>query len=295
MRPETASRVSLPALLCLGLFPAAAGAQNVSLRYRPGPGVRLQTISETRMTSVVFGLPSLPDSTVIESDWRGVYTTRVLDVTGDRRRLRVSLDSSRARMRTGVNPRVDLSLSGVTGLAMDAVVGTRYDIQAANSNVQDGADTGFLAALRARLGGMELWLPETVLPIGFNYESPVVFPLGAHLTAGGKLSAVESIRGTAAVILDSVRARGADSLAFLTLSATLDPKTIAMTGEGGVGTGLVNGRIAAALVWSTGWNAMVSAATNARFEIKLHLDRPEGPPVDGSVSISVSGRHQVRL
>jgi hypothetical protein len=282
-------------MLYLVLFPGVAEAQNVSLRYRPGPGVRLQTISDTRMTSVVFGLPSLPDSTVIESDWRAVYTTRVLDVTGDRRRLRVSLDSSRARMRSGASPRVDLALPGVTGLAMDAVVGSRYDVQAANSNVQDGADSGFLSALRARLGGMEFWLPEAALPIGFNYESPVQFPLGAHLTAGGKLSAVESLRGTAAVILDSIRARGTDSLVFLTLSATLDPKTVAMTGEGGVGTGLVSGRIAAALVWSTGWNAMVSAATNARFEVKLRLDRADGPPIDGSVSISLSGRHQVRL
>ena len=276
------------------LVPAVAGAQGVSLQYHPVAGTRLQTISEGRMTAVWFGLPSLPDSSVTESDWRTVRTARVTEMIGDKRKVHVTLNSSRARARTGSNPRVDVALPGAQGLALDALVGWKLDIQSATPT-ERGADSSFVAALRAGLGGLEFQFADGPITKGFNWGSPLQFPLGAHLTAGGKLSAVESMRGTATVILDSVTARGSDTLAFLTLSGVLDAKTMVVAGEGGMGTGMVTGRIAAVLVWSSGWNAMVSAVMNARFEMKLHLERSEGGPVDGSVSLSISGRHQVRL
>lgn len=278
----------------LFVIPVSAAAQGVSLQYHPAGGTRVQTISEFRMTAVWFGLPSLPDSTVTESDWRTVRTARIIEMIGDKRKVRITLDSSRSRARTGASPRADVPLPGAQGLALDALVGWKLDIQSATPT-QRGADPSLVAALRAGLGGLEFQLADGAVAPGFNWGSPLQFPLGAHLSAGGKLSAAESVRGTATVILDSVTARGSDTLAFLTLSGVLDPKTIVVAGEGGIGTGMVTGRIAAVLVWSSGWNAMVSAATNARFGIKLHLGRAEGPPVDGSVSLSISGRHQVRL
>ena len=61
------------AALALVLLPGVARAQTVSLRYHPGPGVRVATISEVRTSAVMFGLPSLPDSSVVESDWRTVH------------------------------------------------------------------------------------------------------------------------------------------------------------------------------------------------------------------------------
>jgi hypothetical protein len=283
------SLVSLFAIALLG----PATAQSVSLRYHPGPGVLVTTVSDTRTSAVLFGLPSLPDSSVVENDWRRVQTTRVLEVTGERNRVRLALDSSRARVRSGTR-RVDVPLPGAQGLALEAQIGPRGNIATATSATRN-ADSAYVAVLRARLGGLEFLLPEGPMDVGGSWTSPVQFPFGAHLTAGSKLSAVSAARGSATLSIDSVRARGADTLAFLSLAATFDPMTVAVAGEGGVGTGTVNGRIAAALVWSTGWNAVVSAATNARIEMRIQLSRSEGPPVEGSVSLSIAERHQVRL
>jgi hypothetical protein len=264
----------------------------VSLRYRPALGTQVQTISDARVTSVVFGLPSLPDSTVIESDWRTVQTARVLEVTAERLRLRLSLDSSRSRARIGPK-RADVPMPGAEKLAIEAMVGPRLNFATATP-VAKGADSSFVAALRARLGGLEFLLPEGPVPVGQSWDSPLQFPFGAYFTSGGRLSAAESVRGTATIAIDSVNVRGNDTLTFLSLAGTLEPKGVAVAGEGGVGIGAVNGRVAAALVWSSGWNAVVSGATNARFEVKLHLERSDGGPIDGSVSLTISGRHQVR-
>ena len=282
------------ALLLVGLLPLRASAQGVSLQYHPPAGSALQIISDNRMTTIVFGLPSLPDSTVVESDWRTVRSVRVTEATADKRKVRITLDSIRARARAGTNQRVDVPLPVPTGLAVEAVIGGKLDLVSA-APVQRMADMGFVAAATALLGGLEFQLPDAPLAAGLNWASPMRFPFGAHLTTGGRLASVESLQGAATVVLDSISARGADTLAFLSLSGALDPKTIAIAGDGGVGTGSVSGRVAAALVWSTGWNAVVSAATNGRFEMRFHLDRAEGPPVNGSASMSTSARTQVRL
>ncbi len=289
MRPDPGARLGLLVALAI---PAVAGAQ-VTLQYRPPLGARIQTVSDNRMTTTVFGLPSLPDSTVIQSDWRTVRTTRVLEA-GDRPRLRVSLDSSRSRTQVTGSPRTDVALPGLEGLTLDVVVDGRLGVQRATPAAPGVADSGAVAYVRAGAGGMEMQLPRDPIAIGYNWDTPLRYPFGAYLTAGGKLGAVESLAGTAAVILDSLRVRGADTLAFLTLTATFDPARMVIAGEGGVGTGTVTGGVAAALVWSTGWNAMVSAATNGRFQVALHLERADGPPVEGTVSLAMSGRHQVR-
>ena len=60
-------RVSL-AWGILALLPAVAIAQpEAFLTFHPSAGTRLQFVSETRLSTVVVGFPSLPDSTVIES------------------------------------------------------------------------------------------------------------------------------------------------------------------------------------------------------------------------------------
>src|SRR6267378_2355450 len=119
--PWLPSLVSFWILLTTG-FAAPAWCQ-VVLRYHPGPGIQVMTVTDVRMASVMFGFPSLPDSTVIDSDWRTVQTNRVLEVVGDRRRMRFSIDSSRAHARIAPAPRADVAIVGVEGLAVDAVVG----------------------------------------------------------------------------------------------------------------------------------------------------------------------------
>ena len=284
----------LASLVSFAILVPSVSQGQVRLTYHPGPGIQVMTVNDVRMSSVMFGFPSLPDSTVIDSDWRTVQVMRVLEVMGDRRRMRFSIDSTRAHSRIAPSPRADVPLIGVEGLAIDALVGPRLDIQSAKASSMGVADSEFVAVLRARMAGLEFQFPTDPIAPGFNWDSPLQFPLGAYLTVGGKLTAVESLRGTATVILDSVKARGTDTLAYLSVSGTFEPKKVAIAGEGGVGTGQVTGRIAAALLWSTGWNAVVSGATNGRFEIKLHMDKADGP-FDGSVSLFISVRQQVRL
>jgi hypothetical protein len=82
---------------------------------------------------------------------------------------------------------------------------------------------------------------------------------------------------------------------YLTVRAVADPSTLPLVAEGGTGMGTFTGGFAAALVWSTGWNAVVSAATTGRVTGTVRVERAEGPPVNGALSITISGRHQVRL
>jgi hypothetical protein len=287
-------RADAAAALALLLLPAAAPGQQIELRYRATPaGPRVQFIAETALSAAVFGLPSLPDSTVIESSWRTVETVRVLEAGADRLRLRVSLDSSRARARIGQDARSDLQVPGSAGLVGDVVVGSRMELRSVTP-LTPGADSTFTAVLAARVAGAELQLPPVAVAPGGGWNSIFRFPIGAHLTAGGRLASPHSVAGIASLTLDSLTPRGSDTLAYLSLDAPVETSTGWIAGEGGMGSATFRGRMVGALVWSTGWNAVVSAATTGLFEARFHLERAGEGPIDGRVILTLRARHRVR-
>jgi hypothetical protein len=96
-------------------------------------------------------------------------------------------------------------------------------------------------------------------------------------------------------VLDSLVPRARDTLAFITVRAVASPTTLPFAAEGGIGSATFTGGFAAARVWSTGWNAVVSGATNARVTGTVSIQRADGSPVNGALTLNISARHQVRL
>jgi hypothetical protein len=253
----------------------------------------VQFVSETRLNTVVVGFPSLPDSTTIESTWRTVATQRVGEIRGADRVVSETFDSSRARARVGTGPRADVPVAGVEGLSGRWLLSDRLEVVALTAG--QGGDSAYLDALTATQGGLAITLPENPVGVGQEWTTRFRFPLGAHLGATGKVAAYGSMVGRATISVDSLVARGTDSLVYLTARAVADPSSLPLVAEGGTGTGTFSGGFAAALVWSTGWNAVVSAATNGRITGTVKVERGDAPPVNGALSITISGRHQVRL
>ncbi|MBI4499994.1 MAG: hypothetical protein HY700_02415 [Gemmatimonadetes bacterium] len=286
-------RTSVLTALALVLPALVQAQQGIALRFHPAVGARLQFVSETRLNTVVVGFPSLPDSTAIESTWRTVTTQRVVEVRGAEPVVSETFDSSRARARIGTTPRADVLIPGVAGLSGRWLVTDKLDIVALTGG--RGGDSAYLDVLTSTQGGLALTFPENAVAGGQEWTTRFRFPLGAHLAATGKVAAYGSIMGRATVVVDSLVPRATDTLVYLTARAVADPTPLPLMAEGGTGTGTFSGGFAAALVWSTGWNAVVSAATNGRVTGTLRVDREDGPPVNGALSITISGRQQVRL
>jgi hypothetical protein len=184
-------------------------------------------------------------------------------------------------------------LTGVEGLVARWQLSER--LEASGRTGGQGGDSAFLDALTVTSGGFAFWLPDTLIPVGGEWTAGFRFPLGAHLSAGGKIASSGSIAGRGTAVLDSLVPRGGDTLAYLTVRAVASPTPLVIAAEGGVGTGIFSGGFSAALVWSTGWNAFVAAATNGRVTGTVSITRPEGPPVNGALTLTISGRHQFRL
>jgi hypothetical protein len=156
-------------------------------------------------------------------------------------------------------------------------------------------DSLFMDVLTSTVGGLRFILPDEPVAVGGQWTGPFHFPLGAHLAAARKIASSGSLSGKATAVLDSLVPRGVDTLAYITVRGVTDPATLQVAAEGGVGTGTFSGGFAAALIWSTSWNSIVSAATNGRVTGTVNITRPEATPVNGSLTITIAGRQQVRL
>lgn len=275
------------------LFPATAAAQHsVLLRFRPPPGSRVQTLSELQVTAVVDRFPSVPDSTVVDASLRTVVTQRVLEGAGTSRLLSVTLDSIRARAKVGDAVRGEIAPPVAQGFSARYRLSERLERSDASSAAS--GDSGEVVLLAGRFGGFECLLPESQIPVSGHWSSSLRFPLGAYLGATGKVTSSGAAWGSSTLTLDSLVPRGADTLAYFGLTGVLDPTTVPVTAEGGKGSGQFTGEFAASIIWSTGWHAVVSAVSNGVVQGRIRIERPEGV-VNGVLSLTISGRHRVRL
>jgi hypothetical protein len=280
-------------VLAVGLAPASLAAQGaVGIKFKPNMGTRVQFITDTRLNTIVVGFPSMPDSTPIESSWRLVTTQRVTNVLGGDRSVTARLDSSRARARVGTEGRSDVSPPGAEGLIARWTSNDRMVLSGITGG--QAGDSAFMDALTSPVGGFRFVLPEEPVAVGGQWTGPFRYPLGAQLSAAGKILGYGSLAGKGTATLDSIVPRSSDTLAFITLKAVTDPTTIHLAAEGGIGTGTFTGGFGASLIWSTGWNAVVASATNGVITGSVQLQRTEGAEVNGSLSISLTARQQVR-
>ena len=295
-------RYKLAAGLAFAAALGGAGAVGVTvasdqgtfrLRYRPAVGAVLPRVTETITHLVFVNLPSLPDSTPVEVSTRTMVTHRVRDSGTGPTSVDVSYDSAQTRVRVAGGAPDNVPLAGVQRRSVQFRLDER--MQVSTMALDDGStvDSSFAWALLGYDGGIHIVLPEEPVAPGATWSSPTRFAIGPALGASVGFTAVELLTGTRTLLLDSLVARGADTLAYLTTEGTIGPDAVGVRDDRDFGTASFRGRLAGRLVWSTSWHGFVSGVLSGSMRGTLTVPRLDNP-IDATLVVRVSAWHQVR-
>jgi hypothetical protein len=304
MRAETRS-LGIAVLLAVALGGAGSvqAQESVLLRYRPRPGIALPTVVWTAMTMTIGELAAeggegvLTDTLSFEASTQHTVTERVVEAAGDRFVIHRSLDSARGRKRVMGAAWSDVPADIMPRARARVVLSERLqtvEFEPAGADSLDGLTADWL---RNPGSGLEFVLPEERVTAGSVWQTEVVIPfyLGVVLEEEGAefVERVELIAQTT-VTLDSVVARGTDTLAYLGLRGTFLPLTITGAAEVAEGNATMTGAFAGRLIWSTGWSAFVSGATRAEIFMRLALSVADVAESDLGIRFDVTNRFQLR-
>lgn len=295
MQASNVSRaLSLVAAVALGAGRLTA-QQPVSIQYGAQPGTAVRTILSSRGTMVFHEINEagqrIGDSVVGEMSSLAGVTHRVLDAQAGSYAVEVRYDSLKTRARlVGQSWKEDVWM----GAGQDAA---RVSMDA-RLRPADAAAGTFLTDPVAN-GGIATWhgveLPDRPVSPGDTWTVTTVYRLPAQLGQLLDIAIRDSLIATATVRLDSVTVRPADSLMFFTVQQTLPSATLPAMDAGDTATVELVGSQAASLVWSTGWHAYVSGASQARLAGRLQSRNAAGTPRMAEIHWSLSTRLQVRL
>ena len=194
--------------------------------------------------------------------------------------LHLAFDSLRARVRAGDAPWRERSAAGLDTLWTQLVIG---DASAPIRRLgPEGPESALLDDLLPC--GPGLWLAPRDVRSGDRWPVDLSVPVASGVTppTGG----VRGLGASGMVTVDSVIPRERDTLAFMTLDATVRPAPVRESdGTRLSPSGTVRGRI----VWSTGWRQCVSMAH--RTEIRVTI--ANGSPDVRSVVVSTTVRQVV--
>jgi hypothetical protein len=279
--------------------PGGLPAQEITLRYAPRAGAVTHVVSWTEMTATIgeaipgggFGF----DSVVIEVAEVESLTEAVSRVEPRRAVVQITYDSLRSRLRPiGGSWRSDVDGSGpVTAFVARDSLRRRLGLQWRDSSVAGGARAD---RLRSLVGRVSVPLPETSIVVGaarqdVTLELPFRAPAGLEDVV--PLPVLE-LTGAATVVLDSIVARAADTLAYLRMHGALHPPQAERGLETALRVTRLEGSFAGSLVWSTAWSAYVSGATRVIMTVDF-LRGPGAGPLQGTrARFDSLYRYQVR-
>ncbi len=258
------------ATLALGIIGGTPGtAQQVQLRYAPGLGSAYRMHVWTEATTLVHrggDTTRALDYEALESTTRRVVSVAASDVD-----VEVVRDSVEARYRTWGADWQAIDDRGTTPRAT-----VKVDERMRVLSVSEGPQrSGQL--FRGMAGGFEIALPPTLVGPGDSWEEDLAFrvpddvlPAEARPDVGGRLWGRFEARST--ITLDSLLARGGDTLAFMTFRATARPVARTVPAEVANATVTLGGASSGTVVWSTAWNAYVSGASRT----KVHVTKRVG-------------------
>ena len=271
-----------------------AAQQPVTVRWVPRVGFVVRTVTSSRGTMVFRELneagQAIGDSVMGEMQSLAGLTQRVVAEQAGNVLVEVRYDSLRTRAHLmGQDWKEDL-LSG-TG-----ATGVRVAMDTKMRPVQ-GPDGG-LVADPVSDGGIASWhgveLPDHPVAPGETWTVTTVFRLPSQLSGLLDIAIEDSVIATATVRLDSVAARPNDSLMYFNVQQTLPPMTLPVVDAGDSGTVELTGAQAASLVWSTGWQAFVSGASQARVVGQLRSGKAGAAPRLARINWAISTQLRVR-
>ncbi|MGD2134900.1 MAG: hypothetical protein PVF27_02020 [Gemmatimonadales bacterium] len=253
------------ALLALALASAPSlTAQQVTLRFRPVDAMRIRRVFQVHTRVAQSGVPSASR----ELAFLGGMTQVVTAGPGGDPVVHLSFDSLRTRTRAGRGPWRESPTAGGDTLWAQVRYDERMRVDRSTRPGQGSAD--LLTTL------------VTGLP-GFAHPSDPVAPAASwrvHVpvgTAADEPAAGRALRVPTTITLDSVVVRARDTLAYLSVAGALSP-TVRASRSGQV---RVAATVGGALVWSTAWGNMVSAAV--RLSIAT-APVPPGDPATGALT-----------
>jgi hypothetical protein len=269
-------------VVLLGTAPAAASAQDsVRLRFAPPEGVEVHRLFQ-RYTRTVMNAPDGTRLTREAAQLGGARQVTLLSVRG-RTTLHLSFDSLRVRTREADEPWRESVSGGVDTLWMQVDADERLELR-----WPEGTPTHPQTELLLRL---LTGLPGVVLPERWVRERQ---QWRAELELGYDEVGIEQsepsarLRMRAILVVDSIVPRSRDTLAFLGVQGAAIPATV-RTREGTRFS--YEGSVSGALVWSTGWKAIVSAAT--RSTVTVEVRRADGAEPAGTLTVETTLRQAV--
>ncbi len=292
MRARDVSRVLVVASLMA--LPLRA-QQPVTLRYAPRVGALVRTITRSDGTITLRALDAaaqpVGDSVMGQMrSWAGI-TRRVLEGTDRTRTVEVSYDSLKTQTRLVGQQWKETALSEADKVALNVTLDDQLRPVAGGG--------GGLAADPVANGGIATWrgvaLPGHPVSPGAMWVVQTGYRLPTQLGDLLDVSVGDSIIANATVRLDSVVPQTRDTLMYLTVRETLGPITLPATDAGAAATVQLAGSQAASLVWSTGWSAFVSGASQARVLGRLRSVAADGTARASQIMWNLSTTLQVRF
>ena len=269
-------------VMVLATAAATAAAQDsLRLRFAPPEGVDVHRLFQ-RYTRTVMSAPDGTRLTREGAQLGGARQVTLLSAHG-RTTVHLSFDSLRVRTREADGPWRESASGGVDTLWVQVDADERLELRRPEG-MPTHPQTELLLRLVTGLPGMVLpehwvrerrqWRAELELgydEVGLEQEEPSA-----------------PLRLRAILVVDSIVPRSRDTLAFLGIQGTAVPRTV-RTREG---TRLgYEGSVSGTLVWSTGWNALVSAAT--RSTVTVEIGRADGAEPAGTLTVETTLRQAV--
>lgn len=266
--------------------PGAVAAQGVTLRFAPAMGSKLTRVFQTH-TRLTIQAPAAGAGAVLETSEvadLGGTTEVALPGPDGQPVLHMTVDSLRERVRQadGAWQESEATLDSVWfQLEFDERLRQRRADRA--DRVPEAESLVYLVT-----GVPGLILPPRPVRAGDGWEVDMAVPLAAWVMRPWGSDANRPVIARASVQVDSLVARGRDTLVYLNVRGTIgpdapDPATATVYGGGVTGT----------LVWSTGWSAFVAAATRVRVHVAGRAADTVGGPRP-RITIETTVRQQVR-
>ena len=241
-------------LTAIGAARPLAAQASIVAQFTPTPGVRLHTLVTTEGTAIIAERGAPQGSGIsLQFRRREALTARALSHEAGGVVVEVTHDSVSARARPAGGLWIAVEAEAVPAATARALIDRQLSVQAV---LEGTLRTGLV-------GTFDMVLPSGPIAVGSRWASDVGFPLHGVSTVRAELGLDDQVRidrrllAQSDVVLDSLVARGTDTLAYLTVSGAVTPRTMAGR-EPATGGVAVSGAVGGSMIWSTGWGTFVS-------------------------------------
>lgn len=283
--------VLLLACASLALASRPAVAQRVVLRFDPGAGMIMHTITDLHAFTTLVGFPAVPDSARFETVERQNATVRSEATSDGDWTVRVTVDSVKGQTRPVDGAWRVLTDTTMNGRTARATVDDRLHIVGIDSHGE--SDAAILRVIHGAMADLSFALPDQPVGAGDTVRTDARVLFTARTPPAAAVDAEATLRGELMLVVDSIATPAGDTLTYFRFRGAFTPATVQSQGESGNVSGEYAGAFAGRLIWSHAWSAFVSGVSRIRARARLHRESAAGA-FDASETWDVTTTYQVR-